>query len=151
MCVSFLFCIYTCLSSLSCLWIRFFVCPVLNYACMLYSAHSLIGYIEADDDSPLSFQDSDLLTFNISAHHSWWSEHGAGMCPKRDPLQRRARCGCAVLYIHHGLPAGVPVHRSPPLRLPNPHLRKSLQNTRTQTNDMPRHVEKLKHSISIPQ
>lgn len=27
---------------------------------------------------PFSFQDSDLLTFNISAHHSWWSEHGPG-------------------------------------------------------------------------
>ncbi|XP_054645546.1 sodium/potassium-transporting ATPase subunit beta-1-interacting protein 4 isoform X3 [Dunckerocampus dactyliophorus] len=27
--------------------------------------------------------DSDLLTFNISAHHSWWSEHGPG-CVRRE-------------------------------------------------------------------
>jgi len=46
---------------------------------MLYSAHSLISYIEANDNnSSLSFQDSNLLTFNISAHRSWWSEHGPG-------------------------------------------------------------------------
>lgn len=99
MCVSFLFCIYTCLSSLLCLWIRFFVCPVLNYACMLYSAHSLIGYIEADDDdSPLSFQDSDLLTFNISAHHSWWSEHGPG-CVRREIPSSGERGADSQSYI----------------------------------------------------
>ncbi|RVE70744.1 hypothetical protein OJAV_G00066820 [Oryzias javanicus] len=28
-------------------------------------------------------KDSDLLTFNISAHHSWWSEHGPG-CIRRE-------------------------------------------------------------------
>ncbi|KAJ0064897.1 hypothetical protein NL108_017310, partial [Boleophthalmus pectinirostris] len=28
-------------------------------------------------------KDSDLLTFNISAHHSWWSEHGPG-CVRRE-------------------------------------------------------------------
>ncbi|KAA8590941.1 hypothetical protein FQN60_001884, partial [Etheostoma spectabile] len=28
-------------------------------------------------------EDSDLLTFNISAHHSWWSEHGPG-CVRRE-------------------------------------------------------------------
>lgn len=33
-----------------------------------------------------SFQDSDLLTFNISAHHSWWSEHGPG-CVRREMPQ----------------------------------------------------------------
>ena len=32
------------------------------------------------------FQDSDLLTFNISAHHSWWSEHGPG-CVRREMPQ----------------------------------------------------------------
>ncbi|KAM9827926.1 sodium/potassium-transporting ATPase subunit beta-1-interacting protein 4 isoform X2 [Syngnathus typhle] len=30
--------------------------------------------------------DSDLLTFNISAHHSWWSEHGPG-CVRREMPQ----------------------------------------------------------------
>lgn len=34
----------------------------------------------------VSFQDSDLLTFNISAHHSWWSEHGPG-CVRREMPQ----------------------------------------------------------------
>uniref|UniRef100_A0A9J8BE11 Sodium/potassium-transporting ATPase subunit beta-1-interacting protein n=1 Tax=Cyprinus carpio carpio TaxID=630221 RepID=A0A9J8BE11_CYPCA len=28
-------------------------------------------------------KDSNLLTFNISAHHSWWSEHGPG-CVRRE-------------------------------------------------------------------
>ncbi|XP_036446807.1 sodium/potassium-transporting ATPase subunit beta-1-interacting protein 4 isoform X2 [Colossoma macropomum] len=28
-------------------------------------------------------KESDLLTFNISAHHSWWSEHGPG-CVRRE-------------------------------------------------------------------
>ncbi|XP_069739969.1 sodium/potassium-transporting ATPase subunit beta-1-interacting protein 3-like isoform X2 [Narcine bancroftii] len=28
-------------------------------------------------------KDSDLLTFNISVHHSWWSEHGPG-CVRRE-------------------------------------------------------------------
>uniref|UniRef100_A0A673IIY6 Sodium/potassium-transporting ATPase subunit beta-1-interacting protein n=1 Tax=Sinocyclocheilus rhinocerous TaxID=307959 RepID=A0A673IIY6_9TELE len=28
-------------------------------------------------------KDSDLLTFNMSAHHSWWSEHGPG-CVRRE-------------------------------------------------------------------
>lgn len=32
------------------------------------------------------FQDSELLTFNISAHHSWWSEHGPG-CVRREMPQ----------------------------------------------------------------
>ena len=31
-------------------------------------------------------QDSDLLTFNISAHHSWWREHGPG-CVRSDIYQ----------------------------------------------------------------
>ncbi|KAK1897862.1 Sodium/potassium-transporting ATPase subunit beta-1-interacting protein 4 [Dissostichus eleginoides] len=31
-------------------------------------------------------KDSDLLTFNISAHHSWWSEHGPG-CVRREMPQ----------------------------------------------------------------
>ncbi|KTG03488.1 hypothetical protein cypCar_00010930, partial [Cyprinus carpio] len=31
----------------------------------------------------VSFADSNLLTFNISAHHSWWSEHGPG-CVRRE-------------------------------------------------------------------
>uniref|UniRef100_A0A674CFH5 Sodium/potassium-transporting ATPase subunit beta-1-interacting protein n=1 Tax=Salmo trutta TaxID=8032 RepID=A0A674CFH5_SALTR len=31
-------------------------------------------------------KDSDLLTFNISAHHSWWSEHGPG-CVRREMTQ----------------------------------------------------------------
>lgn len=49
--------------------------------CMLFShiqylAHSLLS----------SFQDSDLLTFNISAHHSWWSEHGPG-CVRNEMQQ----------------------------------------------------------------
>ncbi|KAG2461472.1 NKAI4 protein, partial [Polypterus senegalus] len=29
--------------------------------------------------------ESDLLTFNISAHHSWWSEHGPGCVRKEMP------------------------------------------------------------------
>lgn len=33
----------------------------------------------------LSLQESDLLTFNISAHHSWWSEHGPGCVRKEMP------------------------------------------------------------------
>lgn len=33
-----------------------------------------------------TFQDSDLLTFNISAHHSWWGEHGPG-CVRREMPQ----------------------------------------------------------------
>lgn len=41
-----------------------------------YLAHSLLS----------SFQDSDLLTFNISAHHSWWSEHGPG-CVRNEMQQ----------------------------------------------------------------
>ncbi|XP_028850728.1 sodium/potassium-transporting ATPase subunit beta-1-interacting protein 4 isoform X3 [Denticeps clupeoides] len=28
-------------------------------------------------------KDSDLLTFNLSAHHSWWREHGPG-CERRE-------------------------------------------------------------------
>ncbi|CAB1329257.1 unnamed protein product [Coregonus sp. 'balchen'] len=28
-------------------------------------------------------KESDLLTFNISAHHSWWREHGPG-CVRRE-------------------------------------------------------------------
>uniref|UniRef100_A0AAZ3PEH2 Sodium/potassium-transporting ATPase subunit beta-1-interacting protein n=1 Tax=Oncorhynchus tshawytscha TaxID=74940 RepID=A0AAZ3PEH2_ONCTS len=31
-------------------------------------------------------KDSDLLTFNISAHHSWWREHGPG-CVRREMTQ----------------------------------------------------------------
>uniref|UniRef100_A0A674PCY4 Sodium/potassium-transporting ATPase subunit beta-1-interacting protein n=1 Tax=Takifugu rubripes TaxID=31033 RepID=A0A674PCY4_TAKRU len=31
-------------------------------------------------------KDSDLLTFNISAHHSWWGEHGPG-CVRREMHQ----------------------------------------------------------------
>nr|XP_029500438.1 sodium/potassium-transporting ATPase subunit beta-1-interacting protein 4-like [Oncorhynchus nerka] len=34
----------------------------------------------------LLLQDSDLLTFNISAHHSWWREHGPG-CVRREMTQ----------------------------------------------------------------
>ncbi|XP_066558474.1 sodium/potassium-transporting ATPase subunit beta-1-interacting protein 4 isoform X2 [Amia ocellicauda] len=30
-------------------------------------------------------KESDLLTFNISAHHSWWSEHGPGCVRKEMP------------------------------------------------------------------
>ncbi|XP_031421537.1 sodium/potassium-transporting ATPase subunit beta-1-interacting protein 4 isoform X2 [Clupea harengus] len=36
-------------------------------------------YLEVGDLS----KDSDLLTFNISAHHSWWREHGPG-CLRRE-------------------------------------------------------------------
>lgn len=36
--------------------------------------------------STCTFQDSDLLTFNISAHHSWWGEHGPG-CVRREMPQ----------------------------------------------------------------
>ncbi|XP_062396705.1 sodium/potassium-transporting ATPase subunit beta-1-interacting protein 4 isoform X2 [Sardina pilchardus] len=36
-------------------------------------------YLEVGDLS----KDSDLLTFNISAHHSWWREHGPG-CTRRE-------------------------------------------------------------------
>lgn len=50
-------------------------------------------YIISNESSPskdinvsFSFQDSDLLTFNISAHHSWWSEHGPG-CVRREMPQ----------------------------------------------------------------
>jgi hypothetical protein len=32
------------------------------------------------------FQESDLLTFDISAHHSWWREHGPG-CVRREMTQ----------------------------------------------------------------
>lgn len=102
-CASFIFCIQTCLSSLSCPWNRFFVGPLLNYACFTALSpsvnHSLIGSIEDDDNSsPLSFQDSDLLTFNISAHHSWWSEHGPG-CVRREIPASGERTADTQSYI----------------------------------------------------
>lgn len=150
MCASFIFCIYTCLSSLSCWWNRF----LLNYACFPVCGpsvnHSLIGYIEVDhDSSPLSFQDSDLLTFNISAHHSWWSEHGPGCVRREIPAsgERSADTqsyisimGCLLEYqyievLHSSFQILISVSRS---------------KTHTQTNYMSRHVEKLKHSISFP-
>lgn len=156
MCASIIFCMYTCLSSLSCLWNRFFVGAVLNYACFTARSpsvnHSLIGYIEVDhDSSPLSFQDSDLLTFNISAHHSWWSEHGPGCIRREIPAsgERSADTqsyisimGCLLEYqyievLHSGFQILISVSHSK-------------THTHTQTNYMPWHVEKLKHSISFP-
>lgn len=121
--------------------------------CMLSGVRPLcqsLPYIEADhDSSPLSFQDSDLLTFNISAHHSWWSEHGPGCVRREIPAsgERGADTqsyisimGCLLEYqyievLHSSFQILISVSRS---------------KTHTQTNDMPRHVEKLKHSISSP-
>ncbi|KAL0158700.1 hypothetical protein M9458_046776, partial [Cirrhinus mrigala] len=42
--------------------------------------------------------DSDLLTFNISAHHSWWSEHGPG-CVRREIPASADRSADAQSYI----------------------------------------------------
>uniref|UniRef100_A0A673JPH6 Sodium/potassium-transporting ATPase subunit beta-1-interacting protein n=1 Tax=Sinocyclocheilus rhinocerous TaxID=307959 RepID=A0A673JPH6_9TELE len=43
-------------------------------------------------------KDSDLLTFNISAHHSWWSEHGPG-CIRREIPASGDRSADAQSYI----------------------------------------------------
>ncbi|XP_051516467.1 sodium/potassium-transporting ATPase subunit beta-1-interacting protein 4-like isoform X2 [Myxocyprinus asiaticus] len=42
--------------------------------------------------------DSDLLTFKISAHHSWWSEHGPG-CVRREIPASVDRGSDAQSYI----------------------------------------------------
>lgn len=46
-----------------------------------------------------SFQDSDLLTFNISAHHSWWSEHGPGCVRGEMPQAAGGRTTESHSYI----------------------------------------------------
>ncbi|XP_043945830.1 sodium/potassium-transporting ATPase subunit beta-1-interacting protein 4 isoform X2 [Protopterus annectens] len=52
-------------------------------------------------------KDSDLLTFNISEHHSWWSEHGPGCVSREVPLSGMkgtdsrsyiSVMGCAIEY-----------------------------------------------------
>lgn len=45
------------------------------------------------------FQDSDLLTFNISAHHSWWSEHGPGCIRREMPEAAGVRSTESHSYI----------------------------------------------------
>lgn len=45
------------------------------------------------------FQDSDLLTFNISAHHSWWSEHGPGCVRREMPQAAGVRATESHSYI----------------------------------------------------
>uniref|UniRef100_A0A673YHH6 Sodium/potassium-transporting ATPase subunit beta-1-interacting protein n=1 Tax=Salmo trutta TaxID=8032 RepID=A0A673YHH6_SALTR len=43
-------------------------------------------------------KESDLLTFNISAHHSWWSERGPG-CVRREMTQPRVGTVDSQSYI----------------------------------------------------
>ncbi|XP_077070266.1 sodium/potassium-transporting ATPase subunit beta-1-interacting protein 4 isoform X2 [Siphateles boraxobius] len=43
-------------------------------------------------------KDSNLLTFNISAHHSWWSEHGPG-CVRREIPSSGQRVADTQSYI----------------------------------------------------
>lgn len=47
----------------------------------------------------LAFQDSDLLTFNISAHHSWWGEHGPGCVRREMPQAPGVRTTDSQSYI----------------------------------------------------
>lgn len=49
--------------------------------------------------STCTFQDSDLLTFNISAHHSWWGEHGPGCVRREMPLAPGVRTTESQSYI----------------------------------------------------
>lgn len=49
--------------------------------------------------STSTFQDSDLLTFNISAHHSWWGEHGPGCVRKEMPQAAGVRATESQSYI----------------------------------------------------
>lgn len=49
--------------------------------------------------STSTFQDSDLLTFNISAHHSWWGEHGPGCIRKEMPQAAGVRATESQSYI----------------------------------------------------
>ncbi|XP_075427589.1 sodium/potassium-transporting ATPase subunit beta-1-interacting protein 4 isoform X2 [Ascaphus truei] len=60
-------------------------------------------YLEVGDLS----KDSDLLTFHVSQHQSWWSDHGPGCVRKEAPLGGMAGLethayvsviGCAVEY-----------------------------------------------------
>uniref|UniRef100_G3NDL6 Sodium/potassium-transporting ATPase subunit beta-1-interacting protein n=1 Tax=Gasterosteus aculeatus aculeatus TaxID=481459 RepID=G3NDL6_GASAC len=44
-------------------------------------------------------KDSDLLTFNISAHHSWWSEHGPGCVRGEMPQAAGGRTTESHSYI----------------------------------------------------
>ncbi|XP_024148956.2 sodium/potassium-transporting ATPase subunit beta-1-interacting protein 4 isoform X1 [Oryzias melastigma] len=44
-------------------------------------------------------KDSDLLTFNISAHHSWWSEHGPGCIRREMPEAAGVRSTESHSYI----------------------------------------------------
>ncbi|XP_055508597.1 sodium/potassium-transporting ATPase subunit beta-1-interacting protein 3-like [Leucoraja erinacea] len=43
-------------------------------------------------------KESDLLTFNISVHHSWWSEHGPG-CVRREMSTNHVRTLDGQSYI----------------------------------------------------
>nr|XP_005993533.2 PREDICTED: sodium/potassium-transporting ATPase subunit beta-1-interacting protein 4 [Latimeria chalumnae] len=43
-------------------------------------------------------KDSDLLTFNISEHQSWWSEHGPG-CVRREMHMTQIKASSANSYI----------------------------------------------------
>ncbi|KAK1801500.1 hypothetical protein P4O66_004562 [Electrophorus voltai] len=43
-------------------------------------------------------KDGDLLTFNISAHHSWWSEHGPG-CVRREVPPSGGRTADTHSYV----------------------------------------------------
>ena len=49
--------------------------------------------------STCTFQDSDLLTFNISAHHSWWGEHGPGCVRREMPQAPGVRTTDSQSYI----------------------------------------------------
>ncbi|XP_062282409.1 sodium/potassium-transporting ATPase subunit beta-1-interacting protein 4 isoform X2 [Scomber scombrus] len=44
-------------------------------------------------------KDSDLLTFNISAHRSWWSEHGPGCVRREVPQAPRVHTTESHAYI----------------------------------------------------
>ncbi|XP_043984304.1 sodium/potassium-transporting ATPase subunit beta-1-interacting protein 4 isoform X1 [Gambusia affinis] len=44
-------------------------------------------------------KESNLLTFNISAHHSWWSEHGPGCVRKEMPEDPEVRTTESHSYI----------------------------------------------------
>ncbi|XP_061591941.1 sodium/potassium-transporting ATPase subunit beta-1-interacting protein 4 isoform X1 [Cololabis saira] len=44
-------------------------------------------------------KDGDLLTFNISAHHSWWSEHGPGCVRTEIPQAPGVRSTESHSYI----------------------------------------------------
>lgn len=72
----------------------------LNFSNLLIPWFEMLG--NKNSPSLLStstFQDSDLLTFNISAHHSWWGEHGPGCVRKEMPQAAGVRATESQSYI----------------------------------------------------